>query len=108
MARVEAARERNWRADADGEEITEQNGYENHDADEGQGLLVEFGDAGVGAGFINAALGDDGPVHFGESAVGTDHLHLAVIIFLHEMHGFGIAQILGERLDLRHHVGLVA
>ena len=100
MARVEAARPRIGCADADGKEVTEEEGDEHDDADEGQRLLVQFRDAGVGARFVQAALRDDGPVQLGNRAVGANHFSGVILFLFRKAQGFGVAQFLGQGLDL--------
>ena len=98
----------NRAADADGEEVSKEDGDEHDDGNEGERLGVEFVDASIVASFFEAALGDDGPVHFGEGAVGADHLDVAILFFFGEAHRFGVAQFLGQSFDLRDDVRLVA
>src|SRR5215467_1137066 len=81
-------------ADAHSEKISDKNSDEDDQADEGKGLPVQFANARVGARLSKASLRDHGPVHLGEGAVGSDHLHLALVFLFHEAHGLGIAQLL--------------
>ncbi len=95
-------------ADAHGEKVTKEHGHQHDDADERERLAVQLGDAGIRAGFIQAALRHDGPVHFGESTVGAHHFDGAILVFFRETKCFGIAQFLGQGLDFGHQRGLVA
>src|SRR5208283_5366978 len=95
-------------ADADGKEVAEENGEQDDDGNECQRLAVQLGNTGVRARLVDAALRDDGPIDFGEGAISADHLHGTVVFFFGETHRLGVAQLLGQGLDLRDEMRFLA
>src|SRR5260370_32105612 len=91
----------NWPADTHREEISDENGGQNDDADECQGLPVEFGHPGVRLRLIETPLPAYRPIHLGETAVGSDLLDRVFLVLLGKAHGFRVAKLLRQSFDSR-------
>src|SRR5258708_39713227 len=85
---------------AHGKEVTDKHSGEDHHANESQRLAVQLGDAGVGAGLIEAALRHDGPDDFWQSAEGGYHFHRAIFHALGKANGWRASQLLRDGANL--------
>ena len=89
------------RADADGEQISEDQRRERDDNHEFERLRVQFRDACIFARLVEAALRHHGPVQVRNRAVRSDHFLLVPIVLCCEpAQCLGRAKFLGQRGDL--------